>query len=152
MRPSGRLVPALLALLGGAGCAGWGEMETVSVEVRPLPPESARDESIALLESGGRTIRVRRAFVVPDACRRLVGEVARAGDRLSLRISALPGEGACPAAESYLAYTAVIEGVTPGQYNLRVIHGYPRERRRSELVLEHPVRVEGSRRVWKPWN
>lgn len=125
-----------------AGCAGPEGRETIEIEARPLTAEEARGQSIAAVESGHHEIRVRRTIAVPDACRTLAGAVVRTGSELSLRVTARPDDRPrCVPAPSYLTYTATIQGLRAGRYNLRVIHTYTSERRASEVVLEHPIVV-----------
>jgi hypothetical protein len=135
-------VLGIAAVVANTGCGGEGDPAAVAIEASPLEPERARGESVAALESGHHEIRVRRTIAVPDRCRTLSGDLARTGSNLTLRVIARPTEeGRCARVESYLAYTATIEGLAPGQYNLRVIHAYASERRPTEVVLEHPVVV-----------
>lgn len=125
-----------------AGCAGEDGVERVEVEAHPLTEDEARGHSTAAVESGHHRIRVRRTIAVPDTCRTLSGAVVRTGSTLSLRIVADRSPGVhCAPADSYLGYTATIEGLRAGRYNLRVIHTYTSGRRAAELVLEHPIVV-----------
>lgn len=130
------LLPALLA-----GCDGGTTPSGVRIEAWPLPAEEARAASVAALETRPRGVRVRRVIPVADSCRRLSADVARTADLLTLRVVAHPGDTPCEPAEAYLTYTATVEGVRPGRYNLRVIHRYADNWRPGRTVLEHPVLV-----------
>lgn len=131
----------LILLLVAAGCAEWEDEPTVRIEASPLAPELARAESGAALETGQDAIRVRRMIAVPDPCHSLEANLTRIEGDLRLWITTRPAEEACAPEEAYLSYTAEIEGLRPGRYNLRVIHGQHGVWRGTETVLKHPIVV-----------
>ncbi len=133
-------IPIGLALAGLGACGG-GDTPTVAIDARPISREVARGESVAAVESGHHTIEVRRTIRIPDPCRTLAGDLVEVAGALTLRIVAVPDGRSCPPGESYLAYTARIEGLPPGRYELRVVHAPLRTRGRAEVALEHPVLV-----------
>lgn len=124
-----------------AACTGAGDTARITIEAHPLSSDEARAESTAALESGHHRITVRRLIPVPDRCRTLVGDLVQSAGRLTLRVLAHPTGEPCPRDQAYLAYTAVIDGLRPGRYDLRVVHGYSEERIPSRVVLEHPILV-----------
>jgi hypothetical protein len=146
-----RSVPTILAILplvAGPGCTAGSEAGTVvQVEATALTREAARSESVAMVRSGRNGIQVRRTIRLPDDCRQLSGDLVNTGGTLTLRIRATPDGRRCRRSESYLAYTARIEGLPTGRYYLRVIHAAlgdagsgpgPEER---VLVMEEAVYV-----------
>jgi hypothetical protein len=124
-----------------AACNGAVDSAEVTIDAHPLSPAEAREESAAALESGYHRITVRRLIPVPDRCRTLAGDLVQAAGTLTLRVMAHPTTPTCARDETYLAYTALIDGLRPGRYNLRVIHGYSEERIPARMVLEHPILV-----------
>lgn len=129
-------------LLAGVACDGGAHSPDVVIEATAIAPELARGESLAAVESGHHEIRVRRTMAVPDGCRTLSGDVVRTGNTLTLRVIAHPAAGEpCEPAESYLAYTATLQSLRPGRYDLRVVHAYASDRRAPEVVMEHPIVV-----------
>jgi hypothetical protein len=121
-----------------AGCGPRADDATVDIEARPIPRESAAAESLAAVVSGHHAIEVRRILAASDPCRTLSAGLVHTGGELTLRVVAEPDGRECPKAETYYAYTARIEDLPPGRYDLRVVHarsGGP------EVALDHPVVV-----------
>ncbi|HEX2204172.1 MAG TPA: hypothetical protein VHG91_12770 [Longimicrobium sp.] len=112
-------IPVCLLL---AACTGREAPARVTLEARPLSREAARGESVAAVESGRSTVAVRRTIALTAPCRVLAAGVARAGGELTLLVVAEPDGRACPRREVYLAYTARIDRLPPGRYDLRVVH------------------------------
>lgn len=137
-----RIITICVTAVAAGGLIACGEPPVVSVEAKPVSAE-LRDQGPTLaIESGERLIRVSRVYRAPDQCRNLSGDVARVGGDLTLRVLAHPvGVVDCPRDEQLLFYTATIQGLRPGRYNLRVLHQAPDQRPASRLVLEHPVVV-----------
>ena len=131
---------ALLAA-AAAGCTGRRDPATVQIEARALSREAARGESLAAVESGDGAIAVRRTIRTSDACRRLSAGLAGTGARLTLRVVAEPDGRRCRQAEAYFAYTARIEALPPGRYDLRVVHAQRGGRGRASRPAERPVVV-----------
>jgi hypothetical protein len=113
----------------------------VRIDARPLSREAARGESMAAVESGDGAIAVRRTMRVSDPCRTLAAGLERAGESLTLRVEARPDGRACRTAEAYVAYTARIEELPPGRYDLRVVHAQHAGPGRPEILPEPPVVV-----------
>jgi hypothetical protein len=135
------IVVIALASAVAWSCARRVEAATVEIEARPISREAARGESVAAVESGRHAIQVRRTIRVPDPCRTLSGDLREAGGELTLQVVAAPDGRECVEAESYLAYTARIEGRAPGRYELRVVHAPLRAPGRARAPLEQPVLV-----------
>ncbi len=136
-----RILPLSLTLAGWGACTGRTEAPRVVVVAHPISSEAARGESVASVESGDHVIEVRRTIRVPDRCRRIAGDLRETGPKITLRIVAAPTRRACRPSESYLAYTARIEGLSTGRYELRVVHAPLRAPGRAETALEHPLVV-----------
>lgn len=132
---------SLLLAAAAAACTGRADPATVRIDARPLSREAARGESLAAVESGEGAVEVRRTIRVSDPCRTLAAGLERAGESLTLRVEARPDGRACRAAEAYVAYTARIEELPPGRYDLRVVHAQHAGPGRPEILPEHPVVV-----------
>jgi hypothetical protein len=135
------IVRICLLLALPAACSGRADSASVRIESRPLSREAARGESLAAVESGHGAIAVRRTMRAPDPCRRLRADLSDAGERLTLRVVAEPDGRACRAAEAYFAYTARIEALPPGRYDLRVVHAQRGAPEPPVLVMERSVEV-----------
>jgi hypothetical protein len=142
------LVAAALVPAAAASCARQVDAATLRIEARPISREAARVEALAAVESGPHAIQVRNAIRVPDRCRAVSGDLVEEDGALTLRVEAAPTRPACPEAEAYLAYTARIEGLPRGRYELRVVHAAPAPPGGAAaaedplLVLEHAVEVD----------
>lgn len=132
---------SLLLVPAAAACTGRADPPTVRLEAHALSREAARGESLAAVESGEGAVEVRRTMRVSDPCRTLAAGLERAGESLTLRVEARPDGRACRAAEAYVAYTARIEELPPGRYDLRVVHAQHAGPGRPEILPEHPVLV-----------
>ena len=132
---------SVLLAASAAACTGRPDPATVRIDARPLSREAARTESLAAVESGHGAIAVRRTLRVSDPCRRVAAGVVRTGGQLTLRVVAEPDGRRCRAAEAYVAYTARIEALPPGRYDLRVVHADRGGRGRRGILPEHPVLV-----------
>lgn len=110
----------------------------------PLSPEEWQAWSRAGVKSAAREITVRRTMRTPSACRTLSGAAAKSAGAITLRVmSREDADGDCdPAEDGLFGYTAVISGVRPGRYELRVVHVFADLRRPPETVLQHSVLVE----------
>lgn len=131
----------LLAVLVPA-CTTVEEDASLTLEVLPALLGSSNTHA-PTVESGHRLIRVRRTLSLPADCREIDGAIARAAGEVTLRIVPLSDQGECAGAEVSVPYTATIDGLRPGRYNLRVVHtrtGGP-----VDVVLEHPVVVVSER-------
>lgn len=134
-------VPPWAGLMLLAGCSlGEPEVEFVAT---PLTAAEADAWSQAGIRSAHHEITVRRIIEVAGPCRVFDADAVRMTDEVTLRVSARLDEEDCEAPDAQrFGYLAVIRGLKPGRYQLRVLHAYADPRRRSEVVLEHPVMVE----------
>lgn len=130
-----------LVLLAVVACAEWGEAE-VTLDSYPAPISASAP--MATIESNQEPIRVRGVIAVPDRCHGLAADLTQNEGDVRLWIMHDPSEEACPPGEIRLGYTAEIEGLSPGRYTLRVVHGPAGTWRGTEPVLVHPIVVPGS--------
>lgn len=88
-------------------------------------------------------VRIESRLSAPDPCRRLAGEVRRAGRGVSLHVTVHPPERGtmCAAVVGSYVYSASIGGLDPGAYTLRVVHDYPETGWPSGAVLESSITV-----------
>lgn len=128
-----------ILILGVAACAPWDEETEVTLSARPAPASATAPS--ATVESGQEFVRVHGVIAVPDRCRELTADVTRNEGDVGLWVLYGPAEEACAPGEFNLAYTAEIEGLSPGRYELRVIHGRSGVWRGTEPVLVHPIVV-----------
>lgn len=134
-------LPAIL-LLVLAACEPWDGDPTVTLDTHPAP--AGVSPPSAAVESGEEPLRVRGVIALPDRCRALTADLTRHESDLRLWITHEPVQEECPPGEVRLAYTAEIQGLRPGRYNLRVVHGRSGVWRGTEPVLVHPVVVPRS--------
>lgn len=126
---------ALLPLIGSPACEQDRPRATVTLDlvtadvVEYAPP----------IQSGSHLIRVRHTLNLPADCRTIDGAIATAAGQLTLRIGPRRSQGTCGEEEVAIPYTATIDGLRPGRYNLRVVHSRPGAA--ALVVLEHPVVV-----------
>jgi hypothetical protein len=111
----------------------------------PLSADEWRTWSQAGVQSAHQEITIRRTIRTPSACRTLDAAVAQVGDEVTLRVMArkTEGNGCNPAEEGLFGYIAVVRGLRPGRYDLRVVHVFADPKRPAQEVLRHSVLVEG---------
>ena len=69
---------------------------------------------------------VRATMTTPTPCHRLSGAVQRAGETVTLTVSAASDpEMMCIQSIGAIPYTATVRGLPAGSYTLRVVHTYP---------------------------
>ena len=69
---------------------------------------------------------VRGTMSTPTPCHRLAGAVQRAGETVTLTVSAAADPDAmCIQSIGSIPYTATVRGLPAGSYTLRVVHTYP---------------------------
>ncbi len=134
-----KILPILIAILL-ASC----EMEStgnVDISYKTLDTVEARERSIAALESGFHEVLVRRVIRVPNQCTTLEADLARAGNHLTLRITAVSADDECTQGEAVYAYEAVLKDLRSGRYELQVVHRLAESPVQAKVVLEHPIVV-----------
>lgn len=133
---------ALFAVLGAGLLACSDPMESVSLDFRaePIEAESVREWSVSQIEPGYHRVRVRRSVEAVGDCQQLDADLLRTGRDLTLRVRD-SGVGAEDASPTSCGYTAVIDGVPPGQYTLRVVHSGMTSHSGARVILEQPLRI-----------
>ncbi|HEX2093466.1 MAG TPA: hypothetical protein VHG28_13760 [Longimicrobiaceae bacterium] len=138
-----RLVFALL--LGAAACpateptppGGDVRLEFTAQELRePTPPTPG-----VRAEGGEGRITVWGVLDTPDPCRKLSGEIQADGTELTLRVTTAPTGAVCVAVIGYFRYDAVLSGLGPGTYRLRVVQTYPGTGWETKTALDQSVTV-----------
>lgn len=155
--------PALIAILAVAACTGGGGAtppagsddasptsgDTVRVEVsaRQVEPAPAEGPPAAPAPAGttaageaGRIV-VHGRIETPDPCRRITAAATRRGAELTLRVEAHREGDVCAQVIAAFAYDAVVQGLAPGTYRLRVLHAYPGSGWDAQTALEESVTV-----------
>jgi hypothetical protein len=135
------LTLAALALLVVSCTASEPEVEFIAT---PLSVDEWNTWSHAGVQSAHREITVRRTIRTPSACRTLDADVAQVGHEITLRIVARKAkeDGCSSAGEGLFGYMAVLRGLRPGRYDLRVVHVFANPDRPAEVALRHSVLVE----------
>lgn len=109
---------------GGAPAQG---SQQVTVELVPgAASSSAGGEQASTAEGAAGGAVVRGTMSTPTPCHRLSGTVQRAGETVTLTISAAADPDAvCIQSIGAIPYTATVRGLPAGTYALRVLHTYP---------------------------
>ena len=104
-----------------------GGAQQVTVElVQGQGGSSAGGDQSATAEGASGGAVVRGTASTPTPCHRLTGAVARAGETVTLTVSAAADPDAmCIQSIGSIPYTATIRGLPAGSYTLRVLHTYP---------------------------
>jgi hypothetical protein len=118
---------------GGPDSAGTppapaqGGAQQVTVElVQGEGGSSAGGDQSATAEGAAGGAVVRGTASTPTPCHRLTGAVARAGETVTLTVSAAADPDAmCIQSIGSIPYTATVRGLPAGSYTLRVVHTYP---------------------------
>lgn len=118
---------------GGADSAGTGGAtpaqgsQQVTVELVPgTAASSAGSEQPSTAEGAAGGAVVRGTVSTPTPCHRLSAAAQRAGETVTVTISATADPDAmCVQAIGALPYTATVRGLPAGSYALRVLHTYP---------------------------
>lgn len=112
-------VPAAAPAPGGA--------QQVTVDLVPgQAGSSAGDDQRATAEGAAGGAVVRGIITTPNPCHRLSGAVERAGETVTVRVTATADpDGMCIASIGAIPYTATVRGLPAGSYTLRVLHTYP---------------------------
>ena len=105
------------------------------------PVTGAPDSATAVAGTG--QIGVSATFAGPDPCRVLDGDLESTESRqLTLRVSVRPVSGVCTLVVGRFAYDAMIDGLTPGNYTLQVVHTYPSTNWPTATVISQTLTVK----------
>lgn len=110
-----------------SGAPAQGGAQQVTVELVPgQAGSSAGDDQRATAESAAGGAVVHGTITTPNPCHRLSGAVERAGETVTVRVTATADpETMCIASIGAIPYTAHVRGLPAGNYTLRVLHTYP---------------------------
>lgn len=140
-----RALPTVLgSLLLFAGCSLFTGPDRGDLEFswQPVQDLEEVEDSEPEVSADGATLTVSGALSAPDPCQELTGQLDRSGSHLALRIRIISEEdGACPTVVASFRYSAVITGLEPRTYELRVIHEYLNTGWSTRTVLEREVTV-----------
>lgn len=121
-------------------CAEPLDEMSLDFTAEPLDAAEVREWSVAKAEGGFHRITVRRTLPEPDTCQSVKGDLATSGGDIMLRVTS-QSTRECPPSAALYGYTAIIEGVPAGRYNLKVIHLRAGESGRGEVVMRQPIHV-----------
>lgn len=139
MNMRGAVGLAFVPLVGSLACDGVRPQASVTLD---LVAAGAADHAPPI-QSGNHLVRVRHTLNLPADCKAIDGAIAAAAGQLTLRIGPKRSQEACGEQVIAIPYTATIDGLRPGRYNLRVVHS--RRGAPARVVIEHPVVVAGPR-------
>lgn len=118
-----------------------GGTQQVTVELAQTQGgSSAGGEQGATAQGAAGGAVVRGTMSTPTPCHRLTGAVQRAGETVTLTVSAAADpEAMCIQSIGSIPYTATIRGLPAGSYSLRVVHTYPGTGWETATALETRV-------------
>lgn len=118
-----------------------GGTQQVTVELtQSQGGSSAGDEQAATAQGSAGGAVVRGTASTPTPCHRLTGAVQRAGETVTLTVSAAADPDAmCIQSIGSIPYTATVRGLPAGSYTLRVLHTYPGTGWETATALETRV-------------
>lgn len=136
--------PAQSASGGGdtAGAPGASQgAQQVTVELVPgTAVNSVGSEQGAMAEGAPGGAVIRGTASTPTPCHRLGAAAQRAGDAVTVTVSATADPDAmCVQAIGNIPYTATVRGLPAGTYMLRVVHTYPGTGWETATALETRV-------------
>lgn len=132
----------MVCLLAPALAACTERSLAVEFAETPITPAEVDSWTAVTVRSAHHEVLVRRTMTTPSWCRDLEADVVQTGSDVTLRVSAMESDDACPAGEGLWGYLAEIRGLRPGRYNLRVVHTFADPRRPSVVELTQPVVVD----------
>lgn len=131
--PDSAAAPSAPPARGGAG------QVTVELVQGDAASAAGQDQSATAEGAAGGAV-VRGVASTPTPCHRLAGAVERAGETVTLRVSATADPDAmCIQSIGAIPYTATVRGLPAGDYALRVVHTYPGTGWETATVLETRV-------------
>lgn len=133
-----------LVLLSGCHLEELTDVDPVELEftVEPAGHGQWLEQPELEVSGGAGRLTVTSRLSTPDPCQRLTGVMERSDAVVTLRVRINREGQGCVAMIGTFRYTAVIQGLSPGTYGLRVIHEYPGTGWPSGVVLERDVPVQ----------
>lgn len=118
-----------------------GGAQQVTVELAQTQGGSSTGgEQAATAQGAAGGAVVRGTVSTPTPCHRLTGAVQRAGETVTLTVSAAADpEAMCIQSIGSIPYTATIRGLPAGSYTVRVVHTYPGTGWETATALETRV-------------
>jgi hypothetical protein len=118
---------------------GGGQEVTVQLTQTQGGSSAGGDQTATAQGAAGGAV-VRGTVSTPTPCHRLTGAVQRAGETVTLTVSAAADPDAmCIQSIGSIPYTATVRGLPAGSYTLRVLHTYPGSGWETATALETRV-------------
>lgn len=122
-----------------APAQGGAQQVTVELSQGEGASSPGQDQRATAEGAAGGAV-VRGTIGTPTPCHRLAGAVERAGETVTLRVSATADPDAmCIQSIGSIPYTATVRGLPAGSYTLRVLHTYPGSGWETATALETRV-------------
>jgi hypothetical protein len=137
----------LLSILALGACASFeatGPSSDPALDFSVRADRTGTFSELPVVDAEGQqgSIAVNGRLATPDPCRTIAGSIDPAGTELTLRVAVRrSGSEACIGVIGQFAYDAVISGLAPGGYRLRVIHEYPQTGWPATTVLDQQLQV-----------
>lgn len=106
----------------------------------PLGQQLERPLMSATGGAGSMAIRA-EGLSTPYPCQKLSGAAERKGKKVTVRVTIHPLEGGCIATLGNFRYEATVNNLTPGKYQVEVIHKYPGTGWSGGTVFKRKVNV-----------
>ncbi|MBD2313847.1 hypothetical protein H6G20_19440 [Desertifilum sp. FACHB-1129] len=117
-------------------------IESFVFEAQPGSQGQYLEQPIVSATGGEGQITINATLSTPDPCHQLTGTAEQNGSQLTVRAIATPqSEGACIMTIGNFSYEARITDLSPGRYQLEVIHEYPNAGWEEGTVLSQTVDV-----------
>ncbi|MBD1880712.1 hypothetical protein H6F78_05105 [Coleofasciculus sp. FACHB-64] len=110
--------------------------------VQPGTPGQVLERPLVSAKGGAGNITVRTDLSASTPCQKLSGAAERKGKKVTVRVTIRPREtGGCILMVGNFRYEANLNKLTPGKYQVEVIHEYPNSGWLSETVFKRQVSV-----------
>ncbi|MBD1930511.1 MULTISPECIES: hypothetical protein [Cyanophyceae] len=110
--------------------------------VQPGTPGQQLKRPLVSARGGTGNITVRTDLSTSTPCQKLSGAAERKGNKVTMRVTIRPPEtGGCILMVGNFRYEATLNKLTPGKYQVEVIHQYPDRGSLSETVFKSKVSV-----------
>ncbi|MEP0755485.1 hypothetical protein NDA03_25210 [Trichocoleus sp. Lan] len=108
---------------------------------QPRTSGQALERPLVSAKGGAGSIVIRTDLSASDPCQKLSGAAERKGKKVTVRVTIRQPEGGCIATIGNFRYEATLNKLTPGKYQVEVIHDYVNNGWPSGTVFKRKVSV-----------